>query len=112
MGLFRRRPAVLAVESAGESVESFAARSGLTIDAIGAMARNSSASYSWSGASVTLDSALKSAAAWACITRLKSTASGLPVDVVRNSGMKRTVLPKAQQPDIVRRPSGLVSRRA
>lgn len=83
-----------------------------TIDAIAAMARNSSASYSWSGASVTLDSALKSAAAWACITRLKSTATSLPVDVIRASPGKRVVLPKSSQPELIRTPSGLVSRRA
>jgi len=101
MGLFSRKPAP------PPPVEE---RS--TIDAIAAIARNSSASYTYSGASVTLDSALRSAAAWACITRLKATVSGLPVDVVRVQGAKRTVLDKGSQPMIVRSPSGAVSRRA
>lgn len=101
MGLFSRKPA--------PPVE---VERDMTIDAIAAMARNSSASYTFSGASVTLDSALKSAAAWACITRLKATVSGLPVDVMRVQGERRTVLDKASQPMLIRSPSGMVSRRA
>ena len=114
MGLFRRRSteAVAEPEPQGESVEQFAERSGLTIDALAAIARNSSASYSWSGTSVTMDSALKSAAAWACVTRLKSTATNLPVDVIRSTGGRRTVVEKASHPDLIRSPSAIVKRRA
>jgi len=82
-----------------------------TIDAIAAMARFSSASTSWSGANVTVDTALKSAAAWACINRLKATVSGLPVDVVRVTSGRRVVLDSSQHPDLVRSPSAVVSRR-
>lgn len=74
-------------------------------------AAQSSALTSWSGASLTLDTALRQAAAWACITRLKSTITGLPVDVIRSQENKRTQLPTSQHPSIIRSPSPLVSRR-
>lgn len=78
---------------------------------LAALAAQSSSLTTYSGASVTLDSALKSSAAWACITRLKSTISSLPVDVIRVQNDRRTVLPKSAHPMIVAHPSQLVSRR-
>jgi len=78
---------------------------------VAAMAKASSASYGYGEGGVSLDGALKSAAAWACITRLKATISSLPVDVVRAQGDRRFVLPKASQPMLIRTPSGVVTRR-
>jgi HK97 family phage portal protein len=57
---------------------------------------------------LTVDRALKAAAAWSCIDVLCTTASSLPVDVVRRAGDAR--LPVAT-PGIIERPSPLVSRR-
>lgn len=98
MALFRRKAAAPTEER-------------MNLQQLAALAASASASTTYSGASVTLDSALKSAAAWACITRLKSTITSLPVDVVRVQADRRTTLPKAQHPQLIAQPSPLVSRR-
>lgn len=84
----------------------------MTYEQLAKLAAASSSLVTYAGGSLTLDSALKSAAAWACITRLKSTITSLPVDVIRVQGDRRTVLPKAQHPAIVAQPSPSMSRRA
>ena len=61
------------------------------------------------GVAVTPTTALENVAVWACQRVLVSTISMLPVDVVRTSGARRTRVEPA--PQVVRNPSGRVSRR-
>lgn len=61
------------------------------------------------GQSVTIDSALRDAAVWACQRVLVSAISSLPVDQIRVDGARR--VPMTASP-IVAAPSGRVSRRA
>lgn len=55
-----------------------------------------------SGVNVTADSAMSHSAVWACVRLLASTASTLPLDLVRVSGDVREPLPA---PALLRRPS-------
>jgi HK97 family phage portal protein len=61
------------------------------------------------GVNVTLETYTRSAASWACVRVLVSTVKKLPVDVVRYQGDLRKPM---SPPQIVARPSALVSQRA
>lgn len=63
---------------------------------------------STAGEIVTIQSALRSSAAWACQRVLVSTISMLPVDTIQPTGTRRRPVPP---PPVVRNPSGVVSRR-
>lgn len=61
------------------------------------------------GVPVTMQTALRSAAVWACQRVLVSTVGMLPVDVIQAQGAARVAV---DSPPIVLSPSGVVSRRA
>lgn len=102
MGIFRRRP-VAAPSPASE--QRHALPGGLyaptSLDFMG--------STTTAGVEVTAVTALQNVAVWACQRVLVSTISMLPVDVVRTTGTTRS--PVDPQPQVVRSPSGRVSRR-
>jgi phage portal protein BeeE len=64
------------------------------------------------GQSVTLDSALRSMAVWACQRVLTSVICSLPIDVYRVTGGRRVAVSGADVPQMVRQPSVGLSRRA
>lgn len=60
-----------------------------------------------SGASITVDKAVRNAAVWACVRVLTATASGLPVDGVRKDGTRR--VPVDPSPQLLVNPSAMVA---
>ena len=72
----------------------------MTIDALGALAAASAASY---GGSVDADSAMRHDAVWSCRTRIAQDISMMPVDVVRTVGGSRQDV--SPQPQIIAAPS-------
>lgn len=59
------------------------------------------------GRSVSVDTAMRVSAAWACVRTLTASAASLPVDVVRESGTTRTPI---ALPSLIREPSAVVDR--
>ena len=74
-----------------------------TIDAIGALARNSRMSYGPGGVSVNDDSAMRHDAVWACTTRIAQDVSMMPADVVRY--VNGTRVPVDPSPQVISAPS-------
>lgn len=66
-------------------------------------------STTYSGQIVTVESAIRNAAVFACVRVLTSTIASLPVDVVRHVGKRRR--PVTPTPSIVARPAASVRRR-
>lgn len=102
MGLFRRKP--VAAPEPEERATNMAQAWAQTMAGRGLITA--------SGVSVSLDSALRNAAVWACRRQLAATVVALPIDVIRTTGNKRTPLASADHPQIIRRPDVRMSRRA